>query len=157
MNYWSDDHVVDHPHKRYHHYMHDSMFKQQRRCSSNRKSCLSYNLRLNRGNGVRYLSVSLSPTLSKYEKVEHHIRKKTHKSNALKFWVEDGVILLFRSGSCLILFFLSPWYFLSSIFPTSGIIADGLCWWPAQTNTIWSLYRKSSWQRFQESVSHLSV
>jgi len=54
-------------------------------------------------NLVRYLSMSLSPTLSKNEKVEQHIRKKTHKPNVLRFWVECGVILLYRFGSGLIL------------------------------------------------------
>jgi len=44
---------------------------------------------------VRYPSVSLSLTLSKNEKVEQHIRKKTHKPNALRFWVEGGVIPLY--------------------------------------------------------------
>jgi len=34
-------------------------------------------------------SVSLS--LSKNEKVEHHIRMKTHKPIALMFWVKSGV------------------------------------------------------------------
>ena len=42
--------------------------------------------------------MSLSPTLSRNEKVELHIRKKTHKSNALRFWVEGGVIPLCVSG-----------------------------------------------------------
>jgi len=39
--------------------------------------------------------VSLSTTLSRNEKVEQHIRKKTHKPNALRFWVEGGVIFLY--------------------------------------------------------------
>jgi len=43
-------------------------------------------------NIVKYSSVSLSPTLSRNEKVEQHIRKKTHKYTALRFWVEGGVI-----------------------------------------------------------------
>jgi len=30
--------------------------------------------------------------LDKNEKVEQHIRKKTHKPNVLKFWVKGGVI-----------------------------------------------------------------
>jgi len=47
-----------------------------------------------RGRFVRYPSVSLSLTLSRNEKVEQYIRKKTHKPNALRFWVEGGVILL---------------------------------------------------------------
>jgi len=37
------------------------------------------------GEIVRYPSASLSPTLSKNEKVEKHIKKKTHKLNALRF------------------------------------------------------------------------
>ena len=47
------------------------------------------------GEIVKYSSVSLSPTLGKNEKAEQHIRKKTHKPNALRFWVEGGVILLY--------------------------------------------------------------
>jgi len=43
---------------------------------------------------VRYASMSLNFTLSKNEKVEHHIKKNTHKPNILRFWVEDGIILL---------------------------------------------------------------
>jgi len=43
---------------------------------------------------VRYSSVSLSPTLSRNEKFEQHIRKKTHKPNVLRFWVNGGVIPL---------------------------------------------------------------
>jgi len=54
------------------------------------------------GEIVRYSNVSLSPTLSRNKKVEQHIRKKTHKPNALRFWVESGVILLYV-GSCLII------------------------------------------------------
>jgi len=34
---------------------------------------------------VGYSSESLSPTLSKNEKVEQHIRKKIHKPNVLRF------------------------------------------------------------------------
>jgi len=52
---------------------------------------------------VRYPSVSLSPTLSRNEKVEQHIKKKTHKRNALRFWVEGGVISLCEFDSVLIL------------------------------------------------------
>jgi len=44
---------------------------------------------------VRYSSVSLSPTLSRNEKVEQHIRKKTHKPNALRFRIGGGVIPLY--------------------------------------------------------------
>ena len=36
--------------------------------------------------------MSLSPTLGRNEKVEQYIRKKTHKSNALRFWIEGSVI-----------------------------------------------------------------
>jgi len=46
------------------------------------------------GEIVRYSSMSLSPTLGRNEKVEQHIRKKTHKPNALRFWIEYGVISL---------------------------------------------------------------
>jgi len=51
---------------------------------------------------VRYSSVSRSPTLSRNEKVEQHIRKKTRKSNVLRFWVEGSVIPLYEIGSVLI-------------------------------------------------------
>ena len=43
---------------------------------------------------VKNSSVSLSPTLSKNEKVKQCIRKKTHKLTTLKFWVKSGVIPL---------------------------------------------------------------
>jgi len=46
--------------------------------------------------------VSRSPTLGRNEKVEEHIRKKTRKPNALRFWVEGGVIFLYEFGSVLI-------------------------------------------------------
>jgi len=77
-----------------------------------------------RGRFVRYPSVSLSLTLSRNEKVEQHIRKKTHKPNALRFWVKGGVISLY--GLAKFSFFeISP-VFLPRIFPTSGIRADDL-------------------------------
>jgi len=47
------------------------------------------------GEIVRYSSASQSPTLGKNEKIEQHIRKKTRKPNALRFWVEGGVIPLY--------------------------------------------------------------
>jgi len=43
---------------------------------------------------VRNPSVSLSPTLTRNEKVEHYIRIKTHKPIVLRFWVESGVSVL---------------------------------------------------------------
>jgi len=46
------------------------------------------------GENVRNPSVSLSPTLTRIEKVEHHIRIKAHKPIALRFWVESGVSVL---------------------------------------------------------------
>ena len=46
------------------------------------------------GEIVRNSSVSLSPTLTRNEKVEHYIRIKTHKPIALRFWVESGVSVL---------------------------------------------------------------
>ena len=51
---------------------------------------------------VRYSSVSLNPTLGRNEKIEQYIRKKTHKSNSLRFWVDGGVIPLYGFGSVLI-------------------------------------------------------
>ena len=47
--------------------------------------------------------MSLSPTLGRNEKVEQYVRKKTHKLNALRFWVGGGVIPLYGFGSILIL------------------------------------------------------
>jgi len=68
---------------------------------------------------ARYPSVSLSPTLSRNEKVGQHIRNKTYKPNALRFWVEGGVIPLCvwpGSHSCVISLVFCP-----SVFPASGI------------------------------------
>jgi len=73
---------------------------------------------------VRYPSVSLSPILSRNEKVEQHIRKKTHKPNALRFWVEGGVIPLSGFGSVIILCEISS-VLPPRILPTSGIRAEG--------------------------------
>jgi len=47
------------------------------------------------GEIVGYSSVSLSLTLCRNEKIEQHIRKKIRKLNALRFWVEGGVIPLY--------------------------------------------------------------
>jgi len=47
------------------------------------------------GKIVVYSSVILSPTLSRNEKVKQHIRKRTYKPNALRFWVKSGVIPLY--------------------------------------------------------------
>ena len=63
--------------------------------ASARWECTNVEGTLTWGEIVRYPSVSVSPTLNRNEKVEQHIRKKTHKSNALRFWVEGGVILLY--------------------------------------------------------------
>ena len=67
-----------------------------------------------------HIQVSLSLILGRNEKVEQHIKKKTHKPNVFKFWVEGGVIILYGSGSVLILvkFFQC---FPSQIFPTNHI------------------------------------
>ena len=43
---------------------------------------------------VRNPSVSLSPTLTRIEKVGYYIRIKTHKPIALRFWVKSGVSVL---------------------------------------------------------------
>ena len=42
--------------------------------------------------------MSLSPILGMNEKVEQHIRKKTHKPNVLRFWVKGGVVPLYGLG-----------------------------------------------------------
>jgi len=72
------------------------------------------------GEIVRYSSVSRSLTLGRNEKVEQHIRKKTRKPNALRFWVERGVIPLCGFGSILILVRSSR--FPPRILPTRGTI-----------------------------------
>jgi len=51
---------------------------------------------------VRYPSVSLSATLSRNEIVEQHIRKKTHKPNALRFGLKVVSFLYVSFGSVLI-------------------------------------------------------
>jgi len=62
--------------------------------------CHKTQLNIQLGQGVYYAvyvrnpSVSLSPTLTKNENVEHYIRIKTYKLIALKFWVESGVSVL---------------------------------------------------------------
>jgi len=68
------------------------------------------------GEIIRYSSMSRSPTLGKNEKVEQHIRKKTRKPNALRFWVEGDVILLYGFTQ-FSLFEISP-KFPSRILPT---------------------------------------
>jgi len=68
---------------------------------------------------VRYPSVSLSPTSNKNEKVEQHIRKKTHKPNALRFWVEGNVISL--CGLALVAFLFGLHSVSSSIFPNTSV------------------------------------
>jgi len=73
---------------------------------------------------VRYSSVSRSPILGRNKKVEEHIRKKTRKPNALRFWVEVGVIPLYVLAQFSFLE-ISP-VFLPWILPTSGIRAVGL-------------------------------
>ena len=69
---------------------------------------------------VRYSSVSLSPTLSRNEKVEQHIRKKTHKPNALRFWVEGGVIPLYVGSVLILVSEISP-VMPPRIYPTRSI------------------------------------
>jgi len=58
-------------------------------------------------------NVSLSLKLSRNEKVEQHVRKKTHKPNALRFWVEGDVIPLCGCRSILIVIW-SPQCFSSN-------------------------------------------
>jgi len=68
----------------------------------------------------QYPSVNLSPTLSKNEKVEQHIRKKTHKPNALRFEVEGGVIFLYELAQFSFLF-VSP-VFTPLNYPTESLL-----------------------------------
>jgi len=75
--------------------------------------------------GVRYPCVSPGPTLSRNEKVKQHIRKKTYKPKALKFWVEGGVILLCWFGSCLILIRL-PGVSLLKFF--QQVVTEAIVW-----------------------------
>jgi len=51
---------------------------------------------------IRNSNVSLSLTLSRNEKVEQHIRRKTDKHTVLRFCVKDVVNSLCESNSCLI-------------------------------------------------------
>jgi len=70
--------------------------------------CINVEERLSlEGEIVRYSSVRLSPTLGRNEKVEQYIRKKTHRPNALRFWVEGDVIPL-RGFAQFSLFQISP-------------------------------------------------
>jgi len=78
---------------------------------------------------VRYSSVSLSSILGKNEKVEQHIRKKTRKPNALRFWVEGGVIPLYELTRFSFLWDL-PGSFPPRILPTSDIKVIGLKMFP---------------------------
>jgi len=64
---------------------------------------------------VRYLSVILSFTLGRNKKVEQYIRKKTHKPNVLRFWVEGGVIPLCGLALFSFLFEISP-----NVFPSDS-------------------------------------
>jgi len=45
---------------------------------------------------LRYSNVSLNFVLDMNEKVEQYIKKKTHKTNGLRFWVGDGVIPFYK-------------------------------------------------------------
>ena len=44
---------------------------------------------------VENLSVSLSPTLNRNEKVKHHIKTKIHKFIILRFWIKSSVNTLY--------------------------------------------------------------
>ena len=81
-------------------------------------------------------SVSLSPTLTINEKVEHYIRIKTHKPIALRFWVESGVNALCGWAQVSLVLYL-PSETPSFINLTSGIKARLK---PAQTSAVpvWS-------------------
>lgn len=50
-------------------------------------------------------NVILIPTLDKNEKVEHHIRKTTHKSIVVMFWFESGINILCELNSYFIIEF----------------------------------------------------
>jgi len=79
--------------------------------------------------------MSLSPTLGKNKKVEQHIRKKTYKPNALRFWVEGGIIPLYGFNSVLIV------RDLSGVSPSDSPNK----WYQSRWFVAWvTLYRKSS-------------
>jgi len=70
--------------------------------------------------------VSLSPTLNKNEKVEHHISMKTYKYIALRFWVRGGVNLLCVGWAHISLVLYLPSNPLSKDPP--GVSESGLSW-----------------------------
>jgi len=100
--------------------------------------CINVEERLSlEGEIVRYSSVSLSPTLGMNEKVEQYIRKKTYKPNALRFWVEGGVIPLY--GLALVSFL-----FVSPRFPPSDSPNK---WYQSRWFAAWvTLYRRGVYQ-----------
>jgi len=85
---------------------------------------------------VRNTSVSLSPTLTRNEKVEHYIRIKTHKPIALRFWVESGVNVLYGWTQVSLVFDLPS--------ETPSVICNPNKWYQsrwlksAQTSAVWS-------------------
>ena len=104
------------------------------------------------GKIVRYSSVSLSPTLGRNEKVEQYIRKKNHKPNILRFWVEGGVIFLYGLAQFSFLWDLPGVYPLGF---SQQVVSEPLAYGLGEYSL--TLYRKSSWRRFQVSVSRISV
>jgi len=83
---------------------------------------------------VRNPSVSLSPTLTRNEKMEHYIRIKTHKPITLRFWVESGVNSLYGLAQVSLVLYL----------PSDTLSLKPNKWYqsrwlkPAQTSAIWS-------------------
>jgi len=74
------------------------------------------------GEIVRYPSVNLSPTLSRNEKVEQHIRKKTQCLKVLGWrWCHSLV------GCTLVSFLVVSPVFLPSIFPSSKVLGWRWC------------------------------
>jgi len=67
--------------------------------------------------------VSLSPTLTRNEKVEYYIKIKTHKPIPLRFWVESGVNALCGWAQVSLVLYLPSE--TPSVILTSGIRADG--------------------------------
>ena len=61
--------------------------------------------------------------MSKNEKVEQHIIKKTRKTNALRFWIECGVIPLYEFDLVLILRDLFGVFLLDSL---SKVVSESL-------------------------------
>jgi len=96
---------------------------------------------------IRYPSVSLSFTSCRNEKVEQHIRKKTHKP-----FVGFGLKGNFPYVGLAHVSLLWDIFSISLQF-SKQVTSDGLWRWSTQKSIIWFLYWKPSWRRFQANTS----